>query len=482
MTDNNNNNIKKTISVIGSAKAGKTTLIEFLRTGNPVQQELDPTEGIELRKNAVNVGNNSFRVIDTSGQSNYQDMWELAITYADIVIFVFDATLHSVLLNNPKYVNIIQEQLIYVKQLLENQLFIILLNKQDLINSNPIKKDSFLSLFSIQKDIHIYEVSAKYGTGFEKFLQDIEGDAVVTPLKLTRDERDPSLKFKDLLDLNLTEFTILLFIIDIASQKPILRFTLYHIVSKFLSLTKTLSASSFYNTLNKLNERKLCQLVESEERGQQSVIATNLTRLAINEVIKTSLFSYRAIFSSIEEKLVNKFKKSYSNISQKNQKILFIQFQNFNSLGIISAIQEISPNLFIIAENSQINFLKDLLQSPFNHTQVIDSTIHSPAQFYDQVIIFGFSDYSMSMGLAMSTFFDEIYRVTKKNAFLSIIGINKINIGDLGIYAELLGDLLTVNEVISVRDTDLMFYSKEYKLSILENVISSGFLLYVLKK
>ena len=133
-----------TVTLIGPSKAGKTTLVRYLETGEIVSDDMHTTLGIEIRRNSIDLDGWKLKAIDTGGQELYQQtFWELAVQQANAVIFVIDATVRED--ENPEIYDLSRSQFEYALDIIpESMPLLVLLNKQDLKDKNPMNaKDAF---------------------------------------------------------------------------------------------------------------------------------------------------------------------------------------------------------------------------------------------------------------------------------------------------------------------------------------------------
>lgn len=164
-----------TISLIGPPSAGKTTLTRFMKSGKPVLEKPYTTLGVEIRKNLITIDQFRISTIDTGGQKVFQQTyWEAAIEQSDAVIFVMDATIREE--NNSELYQLVKSQLSYSFDIIPEVLpILILLNKQDLKEKDPIQPIEFMELFSDTnikgRSVAFMPSSAKYGDGVEPALR-----------------------------------------------------------------------------------------------------------------------------------------------------------------------------------------------------------------------------------------------------------------------------------------------------------------------
>jgi len=162
---------KATVSVLGPSKAGKTTLIRYLETGLIEEGPLLPTLGIDYRNKPINVDKWDFNIIDVGGQKLYQEtFWELALEQSNGLIYVIDSTIRPD--KKDKFFQTQIKQFEYALDLLQSHIpIMILLNKQDLTDLNPIQAKEFQSIYPQQKlhrrTVTILPSAVKYGQGVE---------------------------------------------------------------------------------------------------------------------------------------------------------------------------------------------------------------------------------------------------------------------------------------------------------------------------
>lgn len=162
------------LTVVGPSKAGKTTLIRYLETGEPVSEEnIRTTLGVDIREDSFKMDGWNIRAIDTGGQEIYrQTFWELAIQQADAVIFVVDATLRP---DHHNY-DVSRAQFDYALDILPGDIpLLVLLNKQDLKALDPMGAEEALEIFNMdslrKRTVAYLPCSAKYGDGVEYALK-----------------------------------------------------------------------------------------------------------------------------------------------------------------------------------------------------------------------------------------------------------------------------------------------------------------------
>lgn len=160
------------ISILGPSKAGKTTLVRFLETGQVQEKSPSTTLGVDYRTNNVKINNWEFSLIDVGGQKIFQDLfWDLSVQKSHGIIFIFDATI-TPRTNKEAFEKQI-EQFNYALDIInEDTLLLVLLNKQDLKEMNPIQPADFVKLVKNERfkstTTGLLPSSAKYGNGVKE--------------------------------------------------------------------------------------------------------------------------------------------------------------------------------------------------------------------------------------------------------------------------------------------------------------------------
>ncbi len=162
---------KANIVILGASGAGKTTLVRYLETGQPVTQDPRTTLGIDIRQNPITISGWSLSAIDVGGQELYREsLWSLGVSQSDAVIYVIDGTVKPTVDNTSFEVS--KFSFDYMLSIVEDSTpILILINKQDLTEVEPITAEQSIELYGISKMVgrsfNILPSSAKFGFGVE---------------------------------------------------------------------------------------------------------------------------------------------------------------------------------------------------------------------------------------------------------------------------------------------------------------------------
>ena len=169
---------KVSIAMCGLDNAGKTSILNFLKNGEP--QETIATMGINYEK--LKLGKLSMAIMDLGGQEVFRQFWPTYIDRADILIFVVDS---SDITRLPLAYEVFKQ--VITNYITENIPILILATKQDLPNicsiAYIIQNFQLTSMF--ERTIHVQKTSAKTGLGIYEAFQWIYEQVIETKTKRT---------------------------------------------------------------------------------------------------------------------------------------------------------------------------------------------------------------------------------------------------------------------------------------------------------
>lgn len=151
------------ITFCGLAKAGKTTIVKYLETGQFVDTQ--PTLGIN-RGETIQIGKLEINIYDLGGQEDFQVLWPEVNEKSNGLVFVIDK--HDYF-NLPKAKEAFNE--IVNHQIHEDVVVLILLHKKDI--TGGMERSEFIQdfgLVNLDYKWACFETSAKTGENiFEAF-------------------------------------------------------------------------------------------------------------------------------------------------------------------------------------------------------------------------------------------------------------------------------------------------------------------------
>lgn len=158
------------VVTLGVSRAGKTTLIRYMETGEEVIEEPKMTLGIDIRERGIELGNWKLQAIDVGGQDLYKNtLWALGVTQSDGVIYLIDGTVRP---EEDERFKESQFSFEYMLSIVNPKTpLLIIINKQDLKEDKPLSVEEAMNYYEISKlkgrSFNIIGCSAKYGDGVE---------------------------------------------------------------------------------------------------------------------------------------------------------------------------------------------------------------------------------------------------------------------------------------------------------------------------
>ena len=159
------------IVILGASGAGKTTLVHYLHTQQPVEDDPKITTGIDIRSKPIILDGWSLTTIDIGGQELYQKLyWNVGMNQAHALVYMIDGTIRPNIFDDIFEMSLFSFE--YMLELLPpSRPILILINKQDLQEQNPLSVQEATELYPITnlagRSINILPTSAKYGIGVE---------------------------------------------------------------------------------------------------------------------------------------------------------------------------------------------------------------------------------------------------------------------------------------------------------------------------
>ena len=167
--------MKANIVILGASGAGKTTLVRYLETGEPVLEDPRTTLGIDIRQSPIQIDGWFLSAIDVGGQELYRDsLWGLGVSQADAVIYVIDGTTQQS--EEDSTFETSKFAFDYMLSIVEREKpILILVNKQDLQEENPLSVKEAIDIYGIDqlvgRSFNLLPSSTKFGDGIEDAIE-----------------------------------------------------------------------------------------------------------------------------------------------------------------------------------------------------------------------------------------------------------------------------------------------------------------------
>ncbi|MFW9856379.1 MAG: ADP-ribosylation factor-like protein [Candidatus Thorarchaeota archaeon] len=169
-----------TITFVGEAFAGKTTILHRLRTGEFFANQ---HRTLGLNVDSFTYRDVRFQAFDLAGQESFRVIWENYLRLSDAVVFVIDTSNPASFYSSKEA---LYDALDYIK---ENAVLLIAANKADLSGVDPYVTllDNF-DLYEIQnkgrfRAVNIFHMSAKTGSNvyqaFDWLIETLTGEIIL---------------------------------------------------------------------------------------------------------------------------------------------------------------------------------------------------------------------------------------------------------------------------------------------------------------
>lgn len=265
------------------------------------------------------------------------------------------------------------------------------------------------------------------------------------------DKSKQEIRLDDILSLNIYQLVIIFFLSIQLSET--VRYSLLQDVNKYLFSNAKLSASSFYNTLDRLEKLGLVEMTQSGNERVKSVKGTPKIRdvLQIVSMYATFLsFNPGIIF----DEYLPIFESFVHLGTVKN--ILFIDFDEFFDIGFTSLLNKHTEEFFILADNDSFEKYKNRSNKPIYQTQVINGKIREPDKIFDAVYIVDFHTIEDFYGMNEKELLQEAVRVTKSQGVVIIHGSNELPVTDNIVIDSMVDNLKTNPLMITMNEKSFL--------------------------
>jgi len=227
---------------------------------------------------------------------------------------------------------------------------------------------------------------------------------------MTHSENYSHSKFEEFPDISFVEMAILQILLK--NPKPVIRYVLFFEVQQFLKDKKTLSTSSFYNSLANLEKKGYITLMRDDSLKKKFIVPNPSANLVINQVfqyfMENGLINDSQFLLEIAEIFHNKIGDRFSSMVLT---ILLDEYLNVNDIEI-SIIY--SKNLFILtSEERQEEFNKFSFKNAVKLSEIRAGKIREPNDFFDVIVVSGYCKNPNLYGLSRVDILKEAKRVCK---------------------------------------------------------------------
>ncbi len=184
-------------------------------------------------------------------------------------------------------------------------------------------------------------------------------------------------------------------------------------------LQKSLSTSSFYNSLNTLNKKGLIIFNKSKKDKVDTIEATEETNVALNAIRQFFL----KIMVSDYEYLIDMSETILGKIGLKRvNTLLTVWLSELVDVNLITYFTKVADEISIL---SRSELHKDLIKiglESINYSRIHNNIIREPNDFFDVVAVPSYRRNPDFFGLSRIDLLKELVRVTKKDGVIVMTG------------------------------------------------------------
>lgn len=248
-----------------------------------------------------------------------------------------------------------------------------------------------------------------------------------------KDNEMPKLKLeRDIVGLSLVEIITLQRLMG--HPRPVVRFILYHEINQFFSLNytpeknapATLSTSSFYNSLRKLEENGLVTSVKMKMKENDNVHAVRATEKAkstISAIIGHLIANYVDDVNYVLGILAGIMKKlGISSV----QATLIVNMSEDIDRRLLDTAFSLSDEIFLLARKDIYEGIVKQGFAEVKSSTIYNNVIREPNDMFDAAIVPGYEKNPDFFGLSRRTVLEELVRVVKSGGFLATMVRSKL--------------------------------------------------------
>lgn len=265
---------------------------------------------------------------------------------------------------------------------------------------------------------------------------------------------------EEYLDLSLREILILFFIMRYPGE--MLRNSLREEVNDYLK--KDFSASSFYNILEKLQGRGLITIKDGKIDGKTDK-AENIIR-ELNRLTLICQIPFRNMTDNIIERIkvkLSNLEVFASQITSSNQKLLkktlVINLEILMDITVLNTILDtVTEQLFILSTPNEFKrYQARGLSSEIQQSQIIESNIREANEFFDSVIIIGFTSLSKYPEKMKNLLKNELKRVMQGGGMIFIVSDTDFQIHGHHFLGDVLNNIMSKSDFLAITEKSHLF-------------------------
>lgn len=268
---------------------------------------------------------------------------------------------------------------------------------------------------------------------------------------------------EEFIDLSLREILVLFFIMRYPGK--MLRNSLREEVNDYLK--KDFNPSSFYNILEKLEKKDLI-IVEDGKIVQVTQKASDIIS-ELNRLTLICQIDFRGMTENIIPLILERInsspltKQKIQNFNPQGNKIfsrtLVINLEIMMDISVLNTIHEqITENLYILSTANEFKrYQARGLSEDIQQSQIIGTKIRETNEFFDSVIIIGYtclSKYPEKMGILLK---NDLKKVMKKGSILFLVSDTHFRVKGEHFLVDLINKIMVESDFLAVTEKEELF-------------------------
>jgi len=184
--------------------------------------------------------------------------------------------------------------------------------------------------------------------------------------------------------------------------------------TKWIEKEKTYSTSSFYNSLDVLEERGLLKFKKSEQKKRIKIEPTKFTSYIPKLLLKFLINTI--VLNKEEDHLISSLK-----YFQEGKRVLSVWFSEFIVFSIVEKIAKNVEKMYILPKNESNLDISSYKKDKIIVTKIDNQKIREPENDFDAVLVPVYKKEPKFHGMGREQILNEIKRVTKPNGFICLI-------------------------------------------------------------
>ncbi|MFX0182220.1 MAG: hypothetical protein ACFE95_03975 [Candidatus Hodarchaeota archaeon] len=238
---------------------------------------------------------------------------------------------------------------------------------------------------------------------------------------INKNKKDDLTALEEYLDLTLIQIFTLVLISSF--PEGIIRYAILQSINTLFSSKRKISASSFYNSLSKLEKKKLIEFVKDETGKITLVKITPKSTKALHQIGHIAILTgigINEIINDLTKKVINQLDLKFPVDSA-----IVISQDLTLDLHLYPIIGKYIKHIHTLADDESFNrYIKPYSQE-IHHTIVYNGMIREPNNIFDVAFLPSFQRFSTFHDMSEDRFISEVIRVTKPKGSVIFLAFNK---------------------------------------------------------